>query len=252
MDTLFKILADKGRSTPDRAFIEEQQPTILCVECSDSRYCSSDALVDKLGMKFVCASNVMGAIQPHENYDKSLKAAMSFALLYLRSIEIFIILGHTHCGGIATMRECILFENHNHSDEIVAWVEPMITKDLKNAVTEAERRGKSADAVLRQMEKYTVLQSSINALDYKLKKDNKEIKLRNVINELDIHIYPSIFDVKSHKLRPFLPKMQDFVHAEEIEVMHEEIPDLLEYLGAEKMVESFAVCQNKILETLIT
>lgn len=76
--------------------VREQRPDCFVLACSDSRVSPSVVTRAPLGSMFI-HRNVANQVTPD---DPSLSAGLYYALTQLQ-VRTVVILGHTHCGGIA-------------------------------------------------------------------------------------------------------------------------------------------------------
>lgn len=119
------------RLSPYRILVQGQAPKIMTIACSDSRVDPAILLNTQPGEMFV-VRNVANLVPPYEadQTHHGVSAALEFGITRL-GVKHVIILGHSHCGGIAS-----LFATDNtHTDFIKPWmalVEPAKKHILEN------------------------------------------------------------------------------------------------------------------------
>jgi carbonic anhydrase len=94
-----------------------QSPTALVIACCDARVDVSKIFDAGPGELFI-VRNVANLVPPYEpeGIYHGTSAAMEFAVLGLQVPHI-IVLGHSHCGGIAAFRKSLESDDHGHSHD---------------------------------------------------------------------------------------------------------------------------------------
>jgi carbonic anhydrase len=100
----------RDRHAPDRGRYEQlaalgQAPTAMVIACCDARVDVS-AIFDAAAGELFIVRNVANLVPPYEPEGRyhGTSAAVEYALSVLK-IPHIIVLGHSHCGGIAAYRE---------------------------------------------------------------------------------------------------------------------------------------------------
>lgn len=129
-----------------------QSPKSMVITCSDSRMSAEVIFNAEPGELFV-VRNVAGLVPPCEESGAyhGTSAALEFAVKHLK-VENVVVLGHTHCGGIAAA----LAMPDKPDNFIDSWIE--IIRDSRDALVADD----SHDCKIEALEKAAIKQSLSN------------------------------------------------------------------------------------------
>lgn len=134
-----------------------QTPRVMVIACSDARVHPATIFDADPGEVFM-VRNVANIVPPHQldSAYHGTSAALEFAVKFLK-IKHILVLGHSHCGGIAA--SLAKGEDHPVGDFIGPWVE--MISPTRDAVC-AAHPGASADQLQTNLELANVRQSLKN------------------------------------------------------------------------------------------
>jgi carbonic anhydrase len=175
-----------------------QKPKILVIACSDSRVDPSILLNCKPGDLFVIR-NVANLVPPCDE-DKSsyhgTSAAIEFAVRKL-GIKHIIILGHSQCGGIASLIDYSMYTEEQSF--ISKWME--IAEDARKKTITAHSN-LSNDEQVHICAKYSIKNSINNLLTFPW--------LNDLVNYNDLQIHGWYFDIESGMIQSYNSIQDDF------------------------------------------
>jgi carbonic anhydrase len=158
-----ELLAGHGRfraeyAAQERSFLEHlatagQRPSALFIGCSDSRVIP-ELLTDAAPGELFVVRNVGNHIPARENQDRSITAAIEFAVGQLRVHEV-IVCGHDGCGAISAAADDMA--GIDPDSELAAWLGGMVP-----AVARARTFAGDAIAQLRRAVEENVLDGIAN------------------------------------------------------------------------------------------
>jgi carbonic anhydrase len=170
-----------------------QAPKTLVVACSDSRVDPSIITCAQPGDIFV-ARNVANLVPPYDASGTGLhgvSAALEFAVRVLE-VKHIIIMGHSHCAGIAALMKPNAFER---SDFIGGWMD--IALPAKMTALQHHRSGEGGEEVEHICEREAIKLSLANLLTFPW------IKERVAQGSLTLHgWYYSVLDGSLQQLNP--------------------------------------------------
>lgn len=179
-----------------------QKPKILVVACSDSRVDPSIILNCKPGDLFVIR-NVANLIPPCEDTSSyhGTSAALEFAICKLQ-IRHIIILGHSKCGGISSLFDNSIIDEHDN-DFISKWMQIARPAKIKT-----NQQADNLDEKINQCAKYSLINSVGNLLTFEW------ISERIKKNNLFIHAW--YFDLEQGIIEAYQPNLQEFIELEKL------------------------------------
>ncbi len=172
---------------PDRMkdLIENgQHPDALVIACSDSRSCPEEVFDRKPGEIFV-GRHIAALVPPHDptDEDDTVAASIEYAVEHLK-VKHIIVVGHTHCGGIAGLASDVKEGAVGHwiqrACEIIDNVESKFGKDL----SDSEK--------LKAMEQESIVWSLNNLKTYPV--------VRKAVKEDGLELHAWQFDMGNGKL----------------------------------------------------
>lgn len=127
-----ELLAGHGRfraeyATAERAFLERlavegQRPSALFIGCSDSRVVP-ELLTDASPGELFVVRNVANHVPIHDDPDRSIGAAIEFAVGQL-SVREVIVCGHDGCGGVKAALDGL--SDIEPDSELAAWLHGLL------------------------------------------------------------------------------------------------------------------------------
>jgi carbonic anhydrase len=183
-----------------REIFVNQAPKVLVISCSDSRV-DPALLFDSDPGDFFMIRNVANLVPPYvkDSSFHGISATLEYAVRAL-NVQDIIILGHTHCGGIATLIEHGSSTESAESTEFLSpWLD--IAKNALLRINVMEHSDK--DAMHRSCEREAILVSLGNLLTFPW------IKSRVDAGDLKIHGW--YFNLKSGSLERWSPRDKKFI-----------------------------------------
>ncbi len=160
-----ELLAGHGRfraeyATAEREFltrlaVEGQRPSALFIGCSDSRVIP-ELLTDAAPGELFVVRNVGNHVPVHDDPDRSIGAAIEFAVGQLGVQEI-IVCGHDGCGGVIAALDGLL--GIEPDSELAAWLNGLLP-----AVARARAFDADPNAQLRRAVEENVLEGIANLM----------------------------------------------------------------------------------------
>ncbi|MFW0777177.1 MAG: carbonic anhydrase [Rickettsiales bacterium] len=193
---LFRQLGLSKENVPVLGAAEapEHKPEMLMIGCVDARL----NLKDDVGIpdgKALIYRNI-AAMVPH-NFDeesgKGVAAALEFAIDKMH-VKRIVVMGHTHCGGIAAC----LTGDHEHTHHIRNYLAP-----LEVVREEAVGKGETLEEQARDMERAAVCQSLENLKSYGV--------VRRAVEERQLILEGWIIDTGSKLIWEHNPNTGEFV-----------------------------------------
>ncbi|MFC2030609.1 carbonic anhydrase [Chloroflexota bacterium] len=110
----------------ERFALQEQEPSVLFISCSDARVPPELITSAQTGDLFV-ARNVANIVPPYGSGDMGMGAIIEYAVLQLR-VEHIVVCGHTDCGGIKAMDRPVDWRSEPHIARWIEYARPAKTK----------------------------------------------------------------------------------------------------------------------------
>lgn len=179
-----------------------QKPKFIIISCSDSRVDPTILFQTKPGDVFAIRNiaNLVPPYNPKRDFH-GVSAAIEFGVLDLK-IKNIIVLGHSHCGGIAALKNKIKNNDYKPNKEkrefIDGWINiasPIINKiDFKN----------NSEPVQHLIEKESIKNSLYNLKTFPW--------LFKLLNENKINIYGWWYDIENAELFSFDENKNTFIN----------------------------------------
>ena len=142
-----------------------QHPAALVIACSDSRSCPEEVFDRKPGEIFV-GRHIAALVPPHDPTDEDdiVAASIEYAVEHLK-VKHTIVVGHTHCGGIAGLASDVKEGAVGHwiqrACEIITNVESKFGKDLSDGEKLKAMEQESIVWSLNNLASYPVVQKAV-------------------------------------------------------------------------------------------
>lgn len=142
-----------------------QHPDALVIACSDSRSCPEEVFDRKPGEIFV-GRHIAALVPPHDptDEDDTVAASIEYAVEHLK-VKHIIVVGHTHCGGIAGLASDVKEGAVGHwiqrAREIIANVESKLGKNLSDAEKLKAMEQESIVWSLNNLKTYPAVQKAV-------------------------------------------------------------------------------------------
>jgi carbonic anhydrase len=190
----FKNFRDEWFMGESKQRFSHQKPKVLVIACSDSRVDPAILFGTDPGDVFV-VRNVANLIPPFisDSGFHGVAAALEYAVKELE-VQDIIILGHSHCGGIAA-----LASTHDEGEFLHTWLNIAHGALLRVKIGEYA----DEDSFHRACEKESILVSLGNLLTYSWIKEKIEL------GSLAIHGW--YFDLEHGRLYIWSPKEKQFI-----------------------------------------
>jgi carbonic anhydrase len=172
------------------AELAEHCPEMLLIGCVDARLNPAADIGIPYG-KALIKRNIAALVPEFSECSKEVSAVLSFAIERIGVKEI-VVMGHTHCGGIAACVDGI------DDSDIGIYLAPL--KDKRDSVKAA---GGTLEEQARSMEKEAVQQSLVNLMTYPVVKKAMEL------GEIKLHGW--VIDTRTRKLSVLNQKTNEFV-----------------------------------------
>ena len=162
-----ELLAGHGRfradyATAEREFLvrlaqEGQHPSALFIGCSDSRVIP-ELLTDAAPGELFVVRNVANQVPTHDDPDRSIGAAIEFAIGQLGTREV-IVCGHDGCGGVQAALDGLF--NMEPNSALAGWLNGLLP-----AVTRARAFDPDRSVQLRRAVEENVLDGIANLMTF--------------------------------------------------------------------------------------
>jgi len=124
---------DQVRDDPElleRFALQEQNPSVLFISCSDARVPPELITSAQTGDLFV-TRNVANIVPPYGSGDMGMGAVIEYAVLHLR-VQHIVVCRHTDCGGIKALDSPVDWSSEPH---IARWIEYARSAKTKTEVS---------------------------------------------------------------------------------------------------------------------
>lgn len=193
---LFKRLGLSKDNCPEMGdgIPSEHKPEMLLIGCIDARLNLRDDVGIPDGKALVYRN--IAALVPYnyeEGRDNGVPAALEFAVDKML-VKRIVVMGHTHCGGIAAC----LSGDHEHTHHIRQYLDP-----LEKVHQEAVSKGETLEEQARDMERAAVCLSLENLMSYGV--------VRRAIEERELILEGWIIDTGNNLIWEYNPNTEQFV-----------------------------------------
>ncbi len=199
-----ELLAGHGRfraeyAAQERAFLAHlaatgQHPSALFIGCSDSRVIP-ELLTNAAPGELFVVRNVANLVPVRDNQDRSIAAAIEFAVGQLHVREV-IVCGHDGCGGVQAAFDGM--PGIEPDSELAGWL-----RGLQPAVARARASDLDPDAQLRLAVEENVLEGIANLVTVPV--------LATALRDGRVRLHGWVYDLSSSTLRVYDAPQDAFV-----------------------------------------